>query len=125
MNTSSQVIELRDFTLTLTDHSDVPALSQITVYKNMKVDREVHKYWLQQACTHKYSVSLPVLSTESIRLWCDPGSLDRWKNIDPYSDLEDIGCCSDEAMDSTESAPKSPSVKYKLRKRKPLRHHSV
>ena len=124
MTTASQVIELRNFTPTLVEVTDDTGLSQITMYENMKVDWEVHKYWLQQAHTRKYSVSLPILSAESIQLWCDPRSLDRWKEIDPYSDLEDIGSNSDKAGDSLETPPKSPTMKYTLRIRKPVRHHS-
>ena len=92
----------------------------------MKVDQDVHKIWLHQAETCKYSVSLPVLSVECIRLWCDPGSLDRWKEIDPYSDLEDVGSGSDKTKDSVKplSPNISPTVKYKLCIRKPTRQCS-
>ena len=125
MNMATKVIELRNFTPILVETDvDIGHSTQITVYENMKVDREVHKYWLHQAQTRKYSVSLPILSAEYIRLWCDPRSLDRWKEIDPYSDLEDIG-------DKTEDSEKplspsiSPTVKYKLRVRKPTRQCST
>ena len=64
MNTATKVIELRNFTpILVKTNVDIGRSMQITVYENMKVDREVHKYWLHQAQTRKYSVSL---SAESI-----------------------------------------------------------
>ena len=128
MNTATKVIELRNFTLTLVETDEDSGRSmQITVYENMKVDQEVHKYWLHQAHTRKYSVSLPVLSAESIHLWCDPRSLDRWKEIDPYLDLEDVGSNCDKTEDSEKllSPSSSPTVKYKLHVRKPTRQCST
>ena len=112
MYTKSQVIELRNVNpLIAVPLKDRP---QITVYKNVKVDLEVHKYWMQPAHMHKYSVPLPKLSAELILLWTDPKSVDRWKDIDPYSDLEDVG--SDKANDTPEapSVPVSALVKYTL-----------
>ena len=121
MYTKSQVVELQNVTpLRAEPVKDQP---QITVYENVKVDFEVHKYWMQQAHTRKYSVPLPKLSAESILLWTDPKSVDRWKDIDPYSDLEDIGSGSDKANDTPEAppVPVSALVKYTLRMRKPKR----
>ena len=122
------MIELQNFTPTLDETDvDIGLTTQITVYENMKVDREVHKIWLHQAQTRKYSVSLPVLSAECIRLWCDPRSLDRWKEIDPYLDLEDVGSSNDKTKDSVKplSPNISPTVKYKLHIRKPTRQCST
>ena len=119
MNTRSQVIELRN--VNPSRAVLVEDRPQITVYENMKVDLEVHKYWMQQAHTHKYSVPLPKLSAESILLWTDPRSVDRWKDIDPYLDLEDVSSDKANETPETPSVPVSPLVKYMLRIRKPKR----
>ena len=58
-------------------------------YGSIKVNKNVHDCCLADIKKQNYVVKLPKLSNVDIELWHYPD--ESWKQIDPYSDLEDIG----------------------------------
>ena len=58
---------------------------------NTEVQKQVHEYWLKDIPKRKYVVQLQKLSKREISLWDKSEKVDAWKDIDPYSDLEDMG----------------------------------
>ena len=69
-------------------------LSRITrviwLHNKVTVDKEVHDYWIKQLYTRKYKVQIPKLTQNDIDDY-NKVPVETWMNIDPYSDLEDVG----------------------------------
>ena len=71
--------------------------TQVTLYNSIKVDSNVKEYLFKQAQNRKYKVVLNQLTEDVIKNW-KPVTHERWMDLDPYLDIEDIG--NDSSQDS-------------------------
>ena len=80
----------------------------IWLHNNVAVDKEVHDYWIKQLYTHKYKVQIPKLTQNDIDNY-NKVLVETWRDIDPYSDLEDVGdTSSDEPPHTTDIQVENP-----------------
>ena len=91
---------------------------EVILYGNIKVNKKVRDCWLENLKKRKYVVKLPKLMDADINLW-QPID-ESWKQINPHSDLEDIG----KNDTDTNTLPSNNTVShlkssYTLRSRKP------
>ena len=105
----------------------------------------VKTYWEDQLKKRKYSVNINRLSEAKIKSWGPKINTETWRDLDPYSSLEDIGSTSDDnkdiVPDDSDNKPKIDSLqdssgsastpvdtgltlRSRLRKRKLIRHSS-
>ena len=105
----------------------------VTLYDHVKVHLKIKDIWIQQVYLHDYTVPLNKLSEQEISSWNKTTS-ESWKDIDPYSSLEDVGNTTlDEIVDSNKKAMnKSNSegdsdvdcIQSCLKKRMPIRYRT-
>ena len=115
MSTTHSVAEIR--------RACVPTLSRspegLVNFGNKTIERSIHDYWLKDVSHRKYEVHLQKLTSREISLWDKSVKPDAWKDIDPYSDLEDVGSTSNKnPLESKDSQHDQDAIeKYDLRTR--------
>ena len=97
----------------------VKKAAQVTLYDHVKVNTVIKEYWIKEVNKSCYSISLPKLTALEIDHWSGPiKNSDSWRDIDPYSSLEDVGdTTSDEVEQDTRNCPKSDSDAHDIRAR--------
>ena len=86
--TKSHIAELENYSAA-TEMLNISGNENVILYRNIKVNKKVHDCWLEDLKKRKYVVKLPKLKDVDIKLWQLVD--ESWKQINPYSDLEDIG----------------------------------
>ena len=86
-------------------------------FRNKSIERGIHDYWLKDVLHRKYEVHLQKLTSREISYWDRAVKLDAWKDIDPYSDLEDVGSTSNENPSESKDTQRDQEdiKKYNLR----------
>ena len=113
MSTIHSVAEIR--------HACVPTQNRSSVglinFGNKTIERGIHDYWLKDVSHRKYEVHLQKLTSREISFWDKSVKLDAWKDIDPYSYLEDVGSTSNENPSESKDAQHDQEdiKKYDLR----------
>ena len=84
---------------------------------NNTIERGIHDYWLKDVSHRKYEVQLLKLTDQEISLWDKSVRPDAWKDIDPYSDLEDVGNTSNDITSDSKDVQHEQEAdkKYDLR----------
>ena len=121
--TKHYVAELKDYSAP-TEKLNISRNEEVGLYGNIKVNKKVRDCWLENLKKRKYVVKLPKLTDADINLW-QPID-ESWKQIDPYSKLEDIGGINTD----TNTLPSNNTVShlkssYTLWSRKPKNYASM
>ena len=126
LNTNRHVAELQQIQAHPTEGT---SLNESILYDHLKINTIVKDLWVQQAINRTYSVPIKKLTETEIVSWKPRSRTNTWEDIDPYSDLEDVGSSSEsehpsdkmnESTSSTESV--ISNIKQRLHTRKPVRH---
>ena len=126
MNTTRQVAVLQRICYVVETQSK--NICQVTLYDNVKINTTVKEYWFEQASEHNYQVQLHQLTPTEIQHWTKPNIVTLWKDLDPYSSLEDIGDTSGDNQDTvtseSETALNPANIRSRLHTCKPVRASS-
>ena len=106
--------------------------AQVILYDHVKVNVVVKDYWIKEVNKRCYSISLPKLSATEIENWSGSKKDEEdWRNLDPYSSLEDVGNTTSDEVEAEPCSPINPDqdtsitdIKTWLHERKPIRRLS-
>ncbi len=141
LRTAHQIAVLQRIPIRNTEH--VGARSKEVFFGHLMINSIVKTYWEEQLKKRKYSVNINRLSEDKIKSWGPKTNTETWRDLDPYSSLEDIGSTSednkDTVPDNSDNRPNidnlqelsgsvvtpedtGPTLRSRLHQRKPIRH---